>query len=109
MLVVGMICIVLTIIDQVDPFSFGCNDLNTFGFVQSLILIVTALLTLIAFNVKLFKMQFFEFETSYKVYNAFVVIICEITYVIKTQQCTMLGIDNFLDGIVLLLTVIGVS
>ena len=87
-----------------------------FEITRSLVLISFILLVLLSFNVNLFKRQFVQFETIYKLYAVFKIAICEMfyLYLFKQDDNNIIYYHleifvNVLNFILLFLMIIGVS
>ena len=85
--------------------------------VRVILLIIFEVLVIFSFNVKLFKLQFENFETIYKLSNALIIIICEMMYIgndsdyknASSDGQRMLIVRNILYFICSFIAVTGVS
>ena len=90
---------------------------NVCDIIRVLILIIFQILTILSFNVKLFKLQFENFETIYKLSNTLIIIICEMIYIANNSgyknafidEKQMLIARNVLYFICIFIAVVGVS
>ena len=127
--IIGVGFIVLIVYVTLLMISFANNKKSFYQYTQTnilqdicdiirvIILIIFEILVIFSFNVKLFKLQFKNFETIYKLSNTLIIMICEIMYIVNdsdyknatNDEQRMLITRSILDFICIFIAVTGLS